>query len=380
MALARKQMLMMLGGFVGIPGITATVLLWTQKPLLLFRIDAGSMVALGTLTLLVMGATGIYALGISRKAKEDAGIMLDLEVRLRETEDAIRDLQSIRRQQEAQLGETRARIRDLESAHRDQYEKQIQQVTQEKNALNARLEDIKNIAALVVHKVGSDYSKSLYGTLEDIKVPLNAFVMSTDGMDRISEHLYKLFYIANDLRSSGRTFNLWLDMQKGIITDYLLSVQLNDVINNAVTEVLRAYEQYQPACNSTLTALPLQVRGYPDALQQVFYILVDNACKYSLSKPGVPGHQQSVLINSGIQRHEAVVTIKDNGVGIPDKQLGSVLNDFFTRGDNVRGSSMGMGIGLKVAKYIIERHGGQIMVASYENVGTEVTVRLPLDT
>jgi signal transduction histidine kinase len=102
--------------------------------------------------------------------------------------------------------------------------------------------------------------------------------------------------------------------------------------------------------------------------------LISNAMKYS------PDHGRIVI---GLERETrggrpwAVLTVQDNGLGIPAADLPHVFERFH-RGANVTGRVAGTGLGLAGARRIIERHGGAIAIASEEGKGTTVTVTLPL--
>ena len=72
----------------------------------------------------------------------------------------------------------------------------------------------------------------------------------------------------------------------------------------------------------------------------------------------------------------AVVTVADQGVGVPAADLPHVFERFH-RGTNVRGIA-GSGIGLAGAKVIVEQHGGMLDIESAERMGTTITLRLPL--
>jgi signal transduction histidine kinase len=116
---------------------------------------------------------------------------------------------------------------------------------------------------------------------------------------------------------------------------------------------------------------PISIRGDPDRLHQAFLILVDNACRYTLA-------DGRVAINLAQEHGHAVVTVADSGVGIPPDELGLVAGRFF-RGSNAGDLAPGgAGLGLHIAKSIIEAHGGGIDVESDHGKGTRVTVRLPL--
>jgi signal transduction histidine kinase len=113
------------------------------------------------------------------------------------------------------------------------------------------------------------------------------------------------------------------------------------------------------------------IRGDPDRLRQALLILVDNACRYTLA-------DGRVAIMLAEEHGHAVVTVADSGVGIPPDELDLVAGRFY-RGSNAADLAPGgAGLGLHIAKSIIEAHGGGIDVESDHGKGTRVTVRLPL--
>jgi signal transduction histidine kinase/ActR/RegA family two-component response regulator len=106
-------------------------------------------------------------------------------------------------------------------------------------------------------------------------------------------------------------------------------------------------------------------------LSQVFWNLLNNAAKYT--EPG--GRIEMRLTATG---GEASVSIRDNGIGIP-REMQSRVFDIFTQVDrSLEKSQGGLGIGLSIAKRLVEMHGGTITVASGgHRKGSEFVVRLP---
>jgi signal transduction histidine kinase len=75
---------------------------------------------------------------------------------------------------------------------------------------------------------------------------------------------------------------------------------------------------------------------------------------------------------------DAVLRVEDDGIGIALSELPHVFERFY-RGDAARRlDASGSGLGLPIARWIVERHGGQIRIESRPSHGTLVTVRLPL--
>ena len=118
------------------------------------------------------------------------------------------------------------------------------------------------------------------------------------------------------------------------------------------------------------------VVGDEQLLRQLVLIQLDNAIKYT---------DQGGSVHIGVHRvgTNAVLTVRDTGIGIPEEQLPHVFERFY-RGDTARtrtsGDSLseGAGLGLSIAQWIAEEHMGAIRVESAVGTGTTVTVELPL--
>ncbi len=139
--------------------------------------------------------------------------------------------------------------------------------------------------------------------------------------------------------------------------------------------VLDAFrEARQLSQGQTLTLDPfetIQVIGDEDRLKQLVLILLDNALKYT------PANGSITL---GLQRLEtgSKITVRDTGVGIPPGDLPHVFERFY-RADPARGRDPGgTGLGLPIARWIVEQHGGKITLESQPGQGAIATVYLPL--
>ncbi len=112
----------------------------------------------------------------------------------------------------------------------------------------------------------------------------------------------------------------------------------------------------------------LKVKGNRQLLQLAFANILTNACKYSNNEP-----TQVYIASSNSQ---IVITIKDQGIGIPENELPFIYDPFF-RASNVN-LYEGYGIGLPLSRNVIRLHNGTLLVTSKLNAGTTVQVRLPL--
>lgn len=116
---------------------------------------------------------------------------------------------------------------------------------------------------------------------------------------------------------------------------------------------------------------PVQVNGDEDRLTQLLLILLDNALKYT------PAAGQVTL---GLRRSESgtELLVRDTGVGIAPEDVPHIFERFY-RADPGRGQNPGgTGLGLPIAQWIVEQHGGTITLESQPGYGTLVCVHLPL--
>ncbi|WP_127502478.1 ATP-binding protein [Actinoplanes solisilvae] len=118
---------------------------------------------------------------------------------------------------------------------------------------------------------------------------------------------------------------------------------------------------------------PLRVRGDGAQLNRVVDNLLTNAVKFT-QPDGV------VTVRAERRGDQAVLVIADTGMGIPAEEQQALFVRFFRGTNAIKQAIPGTGLGLAIARTIIENHSGAIDVDSSENVGTTVTVRLPVES
>lgn len=114
---------------------------------------------------------------------------------------------------------------------------------------------------------------------------------------------------------------------------------------------------------------PLWLYGDPDRIEEALGILVDNACKYTPSGG-------RVQISTRRHRDRVIIEVADTGVGIPDADLPNIFERFY-RSDTSRSKETGgFGLGLSIAKHIIDTSGGMMWVRSKLDAGTTFMISL----
>jgi signal transduction histidine kinase len=146
------------------------------------------------------------------------------------------------------------------------------------------------------------------------------------------------------------------------------AIDLSDILRLALDQVEQATGQrrihLEPASR------PVVGVWEPTAVLRALVNVLENALKYSPDGG-------AVIVAVRQDGVEVVVTIQDQGIGIPDIDL-PTLFEAFARGSNARGRFVGTGLGLISTRRLIESQGGSLELASVEGCGTTVTIRLPL--
>jgi two-component system sensor histidine kinase VicK len=130
-------------------------------------------------------------------------------------------------------------------------------------------------------------------------------------------------------------------------------------------------ESESAAFSAELPEDEISVQIDREKMRRVFLNLLSNSVKYRADRP------LEVRVTAGIADKGIHIVVRDNGRGIAKEDINRVFEGFY-RGDPSRaGSTRGHGLGLSIAKQIIENHRGKIWIKSEENVGTEVNIYLP---
>jgi signal transduction histidine kinase len=116
----------------------------------------------------------------------------------------------------------------------------------------------------------------------------------------------------------------------------------------------------------------IQVNGDRDRLKQVLLNLVGNAIQYT-------PQNGDVFLSLGIIAAQARLIIRDTGPGIPAEDLPHIFERFYrAEKSRTRGKTTGFGLGLSIAHWIVDKHGGRIEVDSKDGQGTTFCIWLPL--
>jgi two-component system CheB/CheR fusion protein len=171
--------------------------------------------------------------------------------------------------------------------------------------------------------------------------------------------------LLDDLLDVSRVTRGKIDIRKEI-------VDLNELIHEAVEVAKPEIEERGHTLELLVGNTPLYVEGDPSRLLQIQENLLVNAAKYT-------PQGGRIVLSVCRDQHEAVISVEDNGQGIPPEMLAAIFELFVQGQKSLARSEGGMGIGLSLVRMLVELHGGSVSVHSDGcDQGSIFTVRLPL--
>lgn len=185
------------------------------------------------------------------------------------------------------------------------------------------------------------------------------------GLERINREATRLSQMVNDFLDLTKIETGRIQMDKRKID---LRSLAQEVIDQLYPQALE--HKITLSLNVVKHTIP-EISADADRLKQVMANLVDNAIKYNRE-----GGKVDVILSCNQVRVQ--LSVRDTGKGIAPKDLGGIFDKFYRGQDNEDEIARGAGLGLSLAKKIIEAHGGDIWVQSELGIGSSFTFSLPL--
>ena len=230
-------------------------------------------------------------------------------------------------------------------------------------------------------RAGASKSRFLATMSHELRTPLNAIIGFSEMIVRENEMMIdaaRRQEYAKLINESGlhllSVVNGILDMSKMESGNFEIVPELfaprESLIGCCNLMVLKARENGIDIVTRAPLDLP-QITGDPRAFKQMLLNLLSNAIKFS-ERDG------TVTVTAGIEGSRLMVRVIDNGVGIGAEDLKRIGDPFFQAGKTYQRRHEGTGLGLSIVKSLVAMHGGEMTVQSQVNVGTTVTVSLPM--
>ena len=184
-----------------------------------------------------------------------------------------------------------------------------------------------------------------------------------DAVDRVNANSRRLLSLIDELLTLSRVQEDGL----GLVDRQL---DLRDVVRTAYDVVAPAWSVRDLEVALDLPQEPVPLTGDEDMLERVVVNLVGNAVKFTPEH----GRIDVVLRTEG---DEAVIEVRDTGIGIPEGERELLFTRFFRSSNAQERAIPGSGLGLSIARAIVEMHGGRVEVESADGAGTTFRVCLP---
>jgi signal transduction histidine kinase len=232
--------------------------------------------------------------------------------------------------------------------------------TQEKLLQAERLSILGRMASMIIH---------------DLKQPLDFIRSAAETMARVDLDQADRIEIATMIKQETHRFTEMiqeiLDYSKGEYKPHLDTLTVNEfwaALESRIRGYLQNYE-----INWQIRPVESEARVQVDTLrmQRVIFNIVKNALEAVRALPAEKN--PTIRIETHIENNQLMIAISDNGPGIPTAALPHVFEPFFSHN-----KKNGIGLGLAIAKSIVEAHQGTITCQSSPDQGTQFTISLPL--
>ncbi len=229
--------------------------------------------------------------------------------------------------------------------------------TRQQLVVAEKLAALGELTAGVAHEINNP-TQVMLGNLDVIMAETGSALKPVEKeVDLIIQQVYRIQDIINNLLQYARPDEF---------AGYLMEVDVDAL----VIDTLKLVQHLRRSANFSIDLdlkASLQVKINQQELQQVLVNLIVNAIHAVENRLG-----KIVIMSRDWDKRGVIISVKDNGVGMDDEQLGRIFNPFYSTKDQGEGS----GLGLSVSYGIIRRYGGNITVKSTPGLGAEFTIWL----
>lgn len=259
-------------------------------------------------------------------------------------------------------------VDELKQAH-DQLEEKVEKRTKALNIANEQLKEHDRLKdefiMTMTHELRTPIaifrniiSNAMAGTLGEISTKLKK------NLEIAEETINRLAAIISDLLDISKINSGKLQLEPTLLT-------IQSIVTGAIDSMLPKAESKNIELKTTIPQEEIIVNCDSDKIAQVLTNLIDNAIKFT---PDVAG-----CITIGIKDFtgEVIVNVEDNGPGIAPDELDKIFDRFVQINKQVGEGAHGTGLGLTIAKELVEMHGGRIWAESTINSGANFYFVLP---
>lgn len=244
---------------------------------------------------------------------------------------------------------------------------------------HTELDSQLNMISARVETLEKQKDSFIYDISHELRTPLSTMKILSQSISDSHNNdveIYKEFF--NDIVSE-------LDRMNNIISDMMASVDLDP--NNYIIKLRLSYLNYlcesiikrlQPIAfkkNIIIEFIPASnLQIYLDAtkIERALLNIIENAIKYSEC-------DSKITVRLFEEKNRACISVQDEGIGISQDEVDRIFERFYRIKKDRSRATGGSGLGLYIAKKIIDMHQGEIYIVSEENAGSIFTIKLPMN-
>lgn len=223
----------------------------------------------------------------------------------------------------------------------------------------------------------SDYLKSEFIAIasHELRTPLASILgyiemLTYEATGETLEYLSIVLDQANRLRDIVNDMLSLTDLRAGITELMWADIPLAEAIARAIEPLKAQLESQAVQVVTEIAADCASIRADPERLSLILEKLASNAIKFS--PPG-----EKVTIRARADGDRAIISVSDRGPGIPAEAQQHLFTPFYQTEESLRRTHGGMGLGLAIAKGMVELHGGEIWVESTPGQGATFSFSIP---
>jgi len=231
-----------------------------------------------------------------------------------------------------------------------------------------KLKEIDKIKSQFVSMVAHELRAPLAAIIEWLEIVISGEASGDESLkqkwlERAKERAHSLLALVNDLLEINR-------MEAGKIAQKMEAIRVDEIINKIVYFLKPEMDKRQISIQLNLSSSLPQVQADKQDMEKLFSNLITNAIKYNVEKG-------SIIIEGSNDKNYVCIRVKDTGIGISAENLPLIFDDFFRADDPQTKKIAGTGLGLTIAKKIVDSHFGHIEVESEVGQGSTFSVFLP---
>lgn len=218
-------------------------------------------------------------------------------------------------------------------------------------------------------RINADLDHFIHMVSHDLLEPLNNIESSISLMNEVNTSNAELMQFTNIINLSIRNFRSLIANISNIATlennlSELETIDINEILNNIEWSLENKIRSSQAIINRKLEVKELYFSKRN--LRSILYNIISNALKFTRETPPI------VTINTKREGNNIVLSVEDNGIGIPKDELEKIFTIYGRLNLNIEGN----GVGLYLARKIVNASGGELLVESEPGKGSNFTIRL----